>query len=156
MTVASQSEYPVTALREPVKVLLVEDNPGDVRLVKEAFREANVQHQLYVASDGLEALAFLRQEGQFHDAPRPDVILLDLNLPRLDGRTTLEIIKTDHQLRYIPIIVLTTSNDRQDVLTCYDLHANCYITKPIDYAQFDTVIRRIDMFWFGVVTLPHA
>lgn len=153
--VAQSFIFQMSKPREAVKILLVEDNPGDVRLVKEALREAQVRHQLFVAADGIEALAFLRQEGPFIDAPRPDIILLDLNLPRLDGRKVLESIKTDPQIRYIPIIVLSTSDDSEDIVTSYNLHANCYITKPMELAQFNTVIQRIEMFWFSVATLPR-
>jgi CheY-like chemotaxis protein len=134
----------------------VEDNPGDVRLTKEALRESDLHHQLFVVSDGIDALAFLRQEGQYVDAPRPDIILLDLNLPRLDGRKVLGIVKSDSELRYIPIIVLSTSDDEQDILTSYNLHANCYITKPMDLAYFNMIVQRIEMFWFGIVALPRV
>lgn len=141
---------------ETAKILLVEDNPGDVRLTKEALRELTMRHQLFVAGDGVEALAFLRQEGEFADAPRPDIVLLDLNLPSLDGRKVLEVVKADRELRYIPVIVLSTSDDQQDIMTSYNLHANCYITKPMELAQFITVIQRIEMFWFSIAALPRT
>ncbi len=142
------------AASAPIDILLVEDNPGDVRLTKEALSDAKVLNTLTVAVDGLEALAALRREGQFADAPRPDIILLDLNLPRKDGRAVLAEIKEDPELRRIPVVVLTTSKAEEDVLRTYDLHANCYITKPIDLEQFITVVKSIEDFWFTVVKLP--
>lgn len=138
----------------PVEILLVEDNPGDVRLTREALRDGKVRNNLNVASDGVEALAFLRREGQYASAPRPDLILLDLNLPRKDGREVLAEIKADDRFRRIPVVVLTTSHAEQDVLKSYDLHVNCYITKPIDLDQFITVVRTIEDFWLTVVVLP--
>jgi two-component system, chemotaxis family, response regulator Rcp1 len=139
---------------KPVQILLVEDNPGDVRLTIEALREGKVHNDLAVASDGEEALAYLRQTGKFADAPRPDVVLLDLNLPRKDGREVLAEIKADENLKRIPVVVLTTSRAEQDVLASYALHANCYITKPVDMEQFITVVRSIEDFWFTIVKLP--
>jgi chemotaxis family two-component system response regulator Rcp1 len=141
---------------QPVEFLLVEDSPGDVRLTREALREGKIRNNLSVVPDGVEALAFLRREGRYANAPRPDVILLDLNLPRMGGREVLAAIKEDSQLRRIPVVILTTSNDEQDILRAYDLHANCYITKPVDFEQFITVIRAIEGFWLTVVTLPEA
>jgi two-component system, chemotaxis family, response regulator Rcp1 len=138
----------------PIDILLVEDNPGDVRLTKEALSDANVLNRLTVATDGLEALAALRREGRFANAPRPDIILLDLNLPRKDGRAVLAEIKKDPDLRRIPVIVLTTSKAEEDVLHTYDLHANCYILKPLDLEQFITVVKSIEDFWFTVARLP--
>ena len=138
----------------PVEILLVEDNPGDVRLTREALREGKVRNNLYVAPDGVEALAFLRKQGKYADAVRPDLILLDLNLPRKDGREVLEEIKADPALRYIPVVVLTSSQAEQDILRAYDLHANCYVTKPVDLEQFIAVVRSIDDFWLSVVRLP--
>ncbi|HEX6068321.1 MAG TPA: response regulator [Longimicrobiaceae bacterium] len=138
----------------PVEILLVEDNPGDVRLTREALREGKVRNNLYVASDGVEALAFLRREGQYADAVRPDLVLLDLNLPRKDGREVLEEIKADPALRYIPVVVLTSSQAEQDILRAYDLHANCYVSKPVDLDQFIHVVRSIEDFWFTIVKLP--
>ena len=138
----------------PIEILLVEDNPGDVRLTVEALREGRVPNNLHVASDGVEALEFLRRAGQFANAPRPDMILLDLNLPRKDGREVLAEIKEDPDLRRIPIVVLTTSQAERDVLQSYNLHANCYITKPVDIDAFFTVVRSIDSFWLAVVRLP--
>jgi CheY-like chemotaxis protein len=138
----------------PVEILLVEDNPGDVRLTVEALREAKVHNHLSVANDGVEALAFLRRAGKYADAPRPDLILLDLNLPKKDGREVLSEIKADAALRTIPVVILTTSTAEQDILKSYDLHANCYITKPVDLDQFITVVQSVESFWFSIVTLP--
>lgn len=140
---------------EPINILLVEDNPGDVRLTVEALREGKVHNQLSVVHDGVEALAFLRREGEFAEAPRPDVILLDLNLPKKDGREVLAEIKADERLRRIPVVVLTTSKAEEDILRSYALHANCYVTKPVDLEQFITVVRSIEDFWFSIVRLPN-
>lgn len=140
---------------EPINILLVEDNPGDVRLTVEALREGKVHNHLSVARDGVEALAFLRRQGEFADAPRPDVILLDLNLPKKDGREVLAEIKADERLRRIPVVVLTTSKAEEDILRSYALHANCYVTKPVDLEQFITVVRSIEDFWFSIVRLPN-
>lgn len=142
--------------RSPVHLLLVEDNPGDVRLTVEALKEGKILVDMQVARDGLEALTILRREAPFEHAPRPDLILLDLNLPRMDGRQVLEIIKTDEQLRQIPVVVLTTSAAEQDILQAYNLHANCYITKPVDLEQFIRVVQAIDNFWLTVVRLPQT
>ncbi len=139
-----------------VEILLVEDNPGDVRLAVEALKEGNVRSSLSVAQDGVEALRFLRREGPYAASPKPDVILLDLNLPKKGGREVLAEIKADEALRRIPVIVLTTSNAEEDILRSYDLHANCYITKPVDMDHFITVVKSIDAFWFNVVTMPTA
>ncbi len=138
----------------PIEILLVEDNPGDMRLTKEALKEGKVYSNLHWAKDGVEALEFLRQEGKFAGAPRPDIILLDLNLPRKDGREVLSIIKNDERLRNIPVVVLTTSKAEEDVLKSYALHANCYVTKPVDLEKFIVVVQSIDKFWLTVVTLP--
>jgi CheY-like chemotaxis protein len=138
----------------PIEILLVEDNPGDVRLTIEALKEGKVHNSLSVARDGVEALAFLRRQGTFVRAARPDLILLDLNLPRKDGREVLAEIKEDPSLRRIPVVVLTTSKAEEDVLRTYDLHANCYIAKPVDLEQFISVVRSIDDFWLSVVRLP--
>lgn len=138
-----------------IEVLLVEDNPGDVRLTREALKEGKVINHLSVARDGEEALAFLRREGAFADAPRPDVILLDLNLPRKDGREVLAAIKADASLRTIPVVILTSSEAERDIARAYELNANCYITKPVDLDQFITVVRSIEDFWFTVVKLPR-
>ncbi|HEY1221647.1 MAG TPA: response regulator [Bryobacteraceae bacterium] len=132
----------------------MEDNPGDVRLTREAMRESKVIVNLSVASDGEEALAFLRKEGAHHGAPRPDLILMDLNLPKMDGREVLAEIKVDPDLRRIPVVVLTTSRAEEDILRTYNLHANCFITKPVDLDQFIRVVAAISEFWFSVVRLP--
>jgi chemotaxis family two-component system response regulator Rcp1 len=138
----------------PIEILLVEDNPGDVRLTIEALKEGKVRNNLAVAKDGVDALAFLRRQGSYAGASRPDLILLDLNLPRKDGREVLAEIKEDPLLRRIPVVVLTTSKAEEDILRTYDLHANCYITKPVDLEQFISVVRSIDDFWLSVVRLP--
>jgi len=138
----------------PVEILLVEDNPGDVRLTIEALRDGKVRNHLNVVTDGVEALLYLRQEGKYAAAARPDLILLDLNLPRKDGREVLAEIKADPHLRSIPVVILTTSQADQDILKSYELNANCYITKPVDLDQFISVVRSIEDFWFTVVTLP--
>jgi CheY-like chemotaxis protein len=140
----------------PIEVLLVEDNPGDVRLTREAFKDAKVHLNLHVASDGAEAMAFLGREGKRWDAPRPDLILLDLNLPRKDGREVLKEIKMTSSLQSIPVVVLTTSASEEDILQSYLIHANCYITKPVDLGGFLKVVRSIDTFWLSIVKLPHA
>lgn len=139
---------------EPVEILLVEDNPGDYRLTKEALKEGKVYNNLYWAKDGFEALDFLKRRGVHASAPRPDIILLDLNLPRKDGREVLSEIKSDDDLRAIPVVILTTSKAEEDVLRSYDLHANCYVTKPVDLDKFIVVVQSIDRFWLTVVTLP--
>lgn len=138
----------------PVEILLVENNPGDVRLMAEVFRESNLHNTLHTVRDGVEALAFLRQEGDYAHAPRPGLILLDLNLPRKDGRQVLAEIKEDPGLRRIPVIILTTSAAEQDIVRAYDLRANCYITKPIDLEPFMAVMRSIGDFWLTTVKLP--
>lgn len=138
----------------PVEILLVEDNPGDVRLTEEALKESKVLNNLYVASDGVEAMEFLNREGKYSDAPHPDLILLDLNLPKKDGREILEDIKADDRLKRIPVVVLTTSKAEEDILRMYDQHANCYITKPIDFEQFIEVVQSIENFWLTIVKLP--
>lgn len=137
-----------------IDILLVEDNPGDVRLTIETLKNAKVRNKLHVARDGIEAMSFLHQEGPFSNMPRPDLILLDLNLPKKDGREMLSDLKTDPDLRRIPVVILTTSQAEEDILRSYDLHANCYITKPIDLHQFAIVVRSIENFWLTIVTLP--
>ena len=139
---------------EDIDVLLVEDDPGDVLLIEEAFEYNKVRNRLRVVSDGVEALAFLRREGRFADAPRPGLILLDLNLPRKDGREVLAEVKDDAELRSIPVVVLTTSKAEEDILRSYDLHANAYVTKPVDFDRFIEVVRQIDDFFVSVVRLP--
>ena len=142
--------------RSPIEILLVEDNPGDVRLTKEALKEGKVYSNLHTVKDGVEAMEFLRRQGKYKDVPRPDIILLDLNLPRKDGREVLEEIKSDDNLKRIPVVVLTTSKAEEDVLRTYNLHANCYVTKPVDLEKFMVVVKSIDVFWLTVVTLPPA
>jgi len=137
-----------------VEILLVEDNPGDIRLTQEALKDSKIQNNLSVVRDGVEAISFLRHEGKYRDVPRPDIILLDLNLPRKDGREVLEEIKQDDELKRIPVVVLTTSNDESDVLASYNLHANCFITKPVDLNRFIQIVKSIEGFWFQIVKLP--
>jgi CheY-like chemotaxis protein len=137
-----------------IEVLLVEDDPGDVLMTREAFEDYKLSNQLHVVNDGAEAMEFLRQEGAHIDAPRPDLVLLDLNLPRMDGREVLEAIKTDPSLANIPVVVLTTSEAEEDVLRSYSLHANAYVTKPVDFERFIDVVRQIDDFFVSVVRLP--
>ena len=140
---------------KPIQILLVEDSPGDVRLTRETLKDAKVLNHLNVVGDGEEAMAFLRRDAPHADAPRPDLILLDLNLPKKDGREVLAEIKSDSQLRRIPVVVLTTSAAEQDILESYDLHANCYITKPVDLDQWMTVVKSIEDFWLTIVKLPR-
>ncbi|MHC5537682.1 response regulator [Singulisphaera rosea] len=139
---------------EPVEILLVEDNIGDVRLTQEVLKEAKVMNRLSVVRDGVEAMAFLRREDAHAEASRPDLILLDLNLPRKDGREVLQEIKSDPALRRIPVVVLTTSEAEEDILRSYDLHANCYISKPVELGRFIDVVRSIEDFWLTIVKLP--
>ena len=140
----------------PVEILLVEDNPGDVRLTQEAFREAKVVNNLSVVGDGIEAMAFLRQEGKYSDAPRPDIILLDLNLPKMDGREVLAELKRDPNLTRIPVIALTSSTAHRDILEAYGLHVNCYVTKPIDIQEFIELAASIAGFWLSVAQLAPS
>jgi len=139
----------------PIEVLLVEDSPGDVRLTQEVFREANKAIRLHVASDGAEAMTFLRQVDQHINAPRPDFILLDLNIPKLDGREVLAMIKQDESLKLIPTIILTTSDAEADITKSYQLQANCYLTKPVQLAEFEKVVQSINDFWLKQVKLPN-
>lgn len=139
---------------QPIEILLVEDNPGDVRLTKEGLKEGKIKNNLHVVMDGVEALSFLHKKEEYVDAPRPDIILLDLNLPKKDGREVLSEIKDDDRLKSIPVVVLTTSKAEEDIAKSYDLHTNCYITKPVDFNQFIRVVRIIEDFWFTVVKLP--
>lgn len=138
----------------PIEILLIEDNPGDVRLTREAFRDSRVHNRLHVAADGVEAMAFLRREGAFASAPRPDLVLLDLNLPKKPGREVLHEIKSDPHLATIPVVVLTTSASDEDILLSYQLHANCYISKPVDLDKFMKIVHSIGHFWVSVVRLP--
>ena len=138
----------------PIEILLIEDSPGDADLAREALETSKLYNSLHVVGDGEEAMAFLQNQGEYADAPHPDLILLDLNLPKKDGREVLEEIKADDDLRRVPVVVLTTSSDEQDILKSYNLHANCYITKPIDLEQFTRVVQSIQDFWFSIVVLP--
>jgi two-component system response regulator len=137
-----------------IEILLVEDNPADARLTREALRESKISNRLHAVGDGEQALRFLRREGEHADAPRPDLVLLDLNLPRMSGREVLEQVKEDPDLRRIPVVVLTTSEAEEDIVRSYDLHANAYVRKPVDFDQFTEVVRLIEDFWFTVVKLP--
>jgi CheY-like chemotaxis protein len=137
-----------------VEVLLVEDDPGDVLMTREAFADFKVRNQLHVVNNGVDAMAFLRREGEYSDVPTPELILLDLNLPRMDGREVLAAIKDDPELRRIPVVVLTTSDAEEDVVSSYSLHANAYVTKPVDFEQFIEVVRKIDDFFVSIVRLP--
>ena len=141
-------------LVKPINILLVEDNPGDADLAREALDSSKLNNALHVVDDGEKAMSFLRQEGPYVDVPRPDLILLDLNLPKKDGRQVLAEIKADHELKRIPVVILTTSQAEEDVIKTYNLHANCYITKPIDLNQFLHVVRSIEDFWLSIVVLP--
>ncbi len=138
----------------PIQILLVEDNPGDVRLTQESLHDSKIKNLLHVVMDGVEAIAFLRQEGQYADAPRPDVVLLDLNLPKKSGHEVLTEVKNDPNLKTIPIVILTTSDAEEDILESYENHANCYITKPVDLEQFIKIVETIEDFWFTIVKLP--
>jgi chemotaxis family two-component system response regulator Rcp1 len=140
---------------KPIEILLVEDNPGDVRLTREALKDAKVPNSLHVARDGEEAMEFLCRKGNHADAPRPDLVILDLNLPRKDGREVLAEIKADEVLKRIPVVILTTSKTEADVLKSYNLHANCFVTKPLDLDRFIGVVQAIEDFWFTVVRLPE-
>ncbi len=155
---AKETRYPMsgphTFQAEPAQILLVEDNPGDVRLTKEAFKQGRIENDLHVVSDGDEALSFLSREGEYADVPRPDLILLDLNLPGKDGENVLEELKDDPTLRSIPVIVLTSSSAEEDIARSYELHANAYLTKPVDPDEFIETVRAFEKFWFSVVRLP--
>ncbi|MBF8285995.1 MAG: transcriptional regulator [Anaerolineales bacterium] len=139
---------------QPIEILMVEDNPGDVRLAQEALREAKVRNHIHVLTDGVEALAYLRRQGRYANASRPDVILLDLNLPKKDGREVLAEIKVDPNLLRIPVVILTSSEAEEDILKAYNLHANAYVAKPVGLEQFMAVVRQIEGFWLEIVKLP--
>jgi two-component system, chemotaxis family, response regulator Rcp1 len=143
-----------TGWARPVEILLAEDSEPDVRLTMEAFHEAKIESHLWVVDDGVEAIDFLRRQGHHGGAPRPDLIVLDLNMPRKDGRQVLQEIKADDSLRRIPVVILTTSRSEDDIAAAYDLHANCYITKPVDFHRFLEVVQAIEQFWLTVVNLP--
>lgn len=139
---------------KPVEILMIEDNPGDVRLTKEAMRANKVKNNMNIAVDGVEALAYLRREGKYSNAIKPNLIILDLNLPKKNGIEVVKEIKNDPQLKRIPVVILTTSKSEEDIIKSYNLHANCYITKPIDLDQFVNMVRSIEDFWLEIVTLP--
>ena len=143
-----------TTEARPIEILLVEDIPSDVEFTIEALKEAKIRNHLSIAEDGVQAMEFLRRQGRHAKAPRPDLIMLDLNLPRKDGREVLAELKADEKLKMIPVVVLTTSRAEEDVLRAYQLHANCYIAKPVDFQQFLNVVRAIESFWLFIVTLP--
>ena len=146
----------VNPLGRPADFLLVEDNPGDVRLTQEALKSHKVQNNLHVATDGEEAMAFLRRQGKYANAPRPDIILLDLNLPKKDGREVLAEIKSDPNLKTIPVVIITSSEAEQDVIKSYNLNANCYVTKPVNLDQFIKVVQSVNDFWITIVKLPSS
>lgn len=141
---------------KPIEILLVEDNPGDTRLAVEALKESKIHNTVHTVRDGVEAMDFLRRKGEYSSMPRPDVVLLDLNMPRKDGREVLAEIKQDDELKIIPVVVMTTSQAEEDILKSYGLHANCYVTKPVDLEQFMKVVKTIEEFWFTVVKLPSG
>lgn len=141
-------------MSRPVEILLVDDNPADVALSKEAFQDGKLCNNLSVVNDGVEAMEFLRKTGQYASAPTPDFILLDLNMPRKDGREVLAEIKADDKLKCIPVVIMTTSNDEKDVFESYRLHANCYVTKPVKFTELVEIVRTLQDFWFSIVTLP--
>lgn len=145
---------PSEQILSPIEILLVEDNPGDVRLTKEALKEGKIKNNLHVVGDGKEALAYLHKKEKYKNSIRPDLILLDLNLPKVDGREVLSKIKNDPSLKRIPVVVLTTSDADQDIMESYDRNANCYITKPVDLDNFITIVKSIEDFWFSIVRLP--
>jgi two-component system response regulator len=140
----------------PIEILLVEDNPGDSRLAKEALKESKLKNNLYIAEDGVEAMNFLYKTGKYSKMPRPDLVILDLNLPKKDGREVLAEIKNDDNLKRIPVVILTISKAEEDILKTYNLHANCYVTKPLDLDQFMKVVRSIEDFWLTIVKLPNG
>lgn len=146
----------IVEIGKPVEILLVEDNPGDVRLTTEAFREARVCNRIHTVTDGVEALAFLNREGSYINVPCPDLILLDLNLPRKDGREVLAAIKSDDRIKHIPVVVLTTSKAEEDIIRSYELQANCFVSKPVDLDQFLATMKAIGDFWLAVVKLPGS
>lgn len=144
----------IEEMGKPIEILLVEDNPGDVRLTQEVFKESKIRNRLHVVKDGVEAMAFLRRQGKCTDGVRPDLILLDLNLPKKDGREVLAEIKADDDLKRIPVVVLTISKAEEDILRSYNLHANCYLNKPIEFEQFIKLVKYIEEFWLTIVKLP--
>ena len=146
----------MSAPNDPVEILLAEDNPGDVMLTKKALKRGKLANNLHVVTDGVEALDYLRQNGEYEDVPRPDLILLDLNMPRKDGQDVLKELKDDDELRTIPVVVLTSSESEEDIAKSYELNANAYLTKPVDFDGFIEIVNRLENFWFKVVKLPEA
>jgi len=142
-------------MKDPIKILLVEDNPADIRLIKEVFKDTNSNNEIFVVKDGVNVLDFLNRKSKFENVPKPDIILLDLNLPRKDGREVLKEIKENDKFKHIPIVVLTTSSSKEDVIKTYGNHANCYITKPVDFDRFLKVIKSIEDFWLKIIELPQ-
>ena len=140
--------------REPVEILLAEDNPGDVKLTRKALEQGNLVNNLHVVNDGVEAMAFLHNEGEYADKPRPDLVLLDLNMPRMSGREVLEAVKGDEELKRIPVVVLTSSEAEEDIVSSYEMHANAYLTKPVDFDGFIDIVGTLENFWLEVVKLP--
>jgi chemotaxis family two-component system response regulator Rcp1 len=147
---------PTRAYPDPLHILLAEDNPADVRLMREMLKESTVRTELHVVPDGEEAVAYLRKRGKYADVPRPSLVLLDLNMPKRDGRSVLKEVKSDPELRRIPIIVLTTSQAEEDIRQSYDAHANCYVRKPTDFADLQEIFRKFEMFWFTAAELPSS
>lgn len=143
-------------MEDSIKILLVEDNPADIRLIKEVFKDTDSNIEIFVVKDGVDVMDFLNQKSRFQDVPKPDIILLDLNLPRKDGREVLREIKENDDFKYIPIVVLTTSSSKEDVIKTYGNHANCYITKPVDFDRFLKVIKSIEDFWLKIIELPKV
>jgi CheY-like chemotaxis protein len=146
----SPEELPV----QPVRILIAEDNPADVRLIQEVMRDSKILNEIHAVPDGVEALAFLRREGRYSEVPRPHLIFLDLNMPKKDGREVLAEIKADPNFRRIPVVVMTSSQAEEDIGKAYDLHANCYVRKPVDFEQFHRIVKQIESFWFAAVELP--
>lgn len=142
-------------MKDPINILLVEDNPADIRLIKEVFKDTNSNNEIFVVKDGVNVLDFLNRKSKFENVPKPDIILLDLNLPRKDGREVLKEIKENDKFKHIPIVVLTTSSSKEDVIKTYGNHANCYITKPVDFDRFLKVIKSIEDFWLKIIELPQ-
>jgi CheY-like chemotaxis protein len=150
------SSCPVSNRSEPIEILLVEDTPEDAEMTIEALREGRLRNRITHVEDGVEAMAFLRREGKYASAPRPDLILLDLHMPRMNGQEVLAEVKQDPELRRIPVVMMTTSKDEKDILAAYDQYVNCYVTKPLDMAQFIEAVRSVEQFWFSIVKLPAA
>ena len=144
-----------SSFSKSIEILLIEDNPGDQRLTREALKEGKIRNNLSIVEDGEKAILFLKKEGNYLNAPRPDLILLDLNLPKMDGQEVLKIIKSDEDLKRIPVVILTTSSADEDILKAYNLNANCFITKPVDFDQFINVVKKVGEFWFTIVKLPE-